>query len=286
MEIPLLSKAVRSLQRSRTRTPIRDRRRMWSVHITTLTCVITMGVATRRPHMVRCCHMTRMQRHTTLITTITMEAIHRHTRLPPAIHTVLLQGQVTGPLPRDTHHIRPPLAMHHQATAILRRRAMVRHLQVTRLLATRRLVIHRPHIHRRRVATCHQLSPLVTLRIRRPILAINNLPLATAIHRLLNEASRRAVPRAPRIMGAMVIGEIASVGARHLQGQVAWMEADEADQACKGNTTTSECLGSCRLQNFAAAIAAGCGCCCCCLSDVATHNFWSFSAKDRSRTVV
>jgi len=250
----MLSKVVHNLQRLWTRTPIRDQRR--TVRIMTPTCVITMGVVAHRTHT----HMTRMQRRTTPITTIIMEAIQRHTRPPLAIHMVLLlqlQGQVIGPLLRDTRHIRPPRAMHHhQATAILRHRAMVRHLQqVTRLPATRRLVILRPRIHHHQEATCHHHSPpLVTLRIRHPILlVINSLPLAMAMHRLLNEVSRRAVPRALQTTWATVSDEIANVGARHLQGLVAWMEAVEADQAREGNSATRECLGSWRLQNCAAA---------------------------------
>jgi len=246
----MLSKVVHNLQRLWTRTPIRDQRR--TVRIMTPTCVITTGVVTHCP----CTHMTRMQRRTTPITTIIMEAIQRHTRPPLAIHMVLLlqlQGQVIGPLLRDTRHIRPPRAMHHhQATAILRHRAMVRHLQqVTRLPATRRLVILRPRIHHHQEATCHHHSPpLVTLRIRHPILlVINSLPLAMVMHRILNEVSRRA--GALQTTGATVSDEIANVGARHLQGLVVWMEAVEADQ---GNSATSECLGSCRFHNFVAAV--------------------------------
>mmetsp|Transcript_44139 Transcript_44139/g.84751 ORF Transcript_44139/g.84751 Transcript_44139/m.84751 type:complete len:240 (+) Transcript_44139:494-1213(+) len=239
---------------------------MRSVRITMLICVITMGV-THRTHI----HMTRMLRHTTPTTTITMEAIHRHTKLLPVILTVLLLGQVIGPLPQDTCRLRSPLVMHHHpAKAILRHRATVLHLQVTCLLATHRPIMHHPHIHRHQVvATRHQLNTLVTLRIRHPILATNSLPLATVIP-LINAASLRATPWVHQTMGATVLGETASVGARHL---LAWMEADEAvdfgRKAREGNTATSECLGNCRLQNFAAA-----GC----------HLLWLLLSLGRSST--
>jgi len=220
-----------------------------SLHTAMLTCAITIPV-THRIHT----HMIHMQRRITPTTSITMEAIHRHTKFPLDILTVPLQRQVIGLLRRDTRHFRPLLAMHlHQAMAILHHRAMVHHLQVTCLLATHRPVIHIPRIHRLQVvATCQHPSTLVTLRIRHPMLATNNnkLSLATAIHRLLNAASHRA----RQTTGATDRGENASVDARHLQGQVVAMEADEAHD---GNTATGERLGNCRPQNFAA-VAAGC----------------------------